>query len=229
MKAPPSRLVEAPFLRAQALNELTIRWLLLGSLVLSGVLASLVIGLLFFVVQLSNQVRQKDYLVISAAGAVEVSPNTIADEAVAYFAWDKAIDLLSVSNRSIVERYQALSPWLAGELQVRLGEEVRAMGDDLDQPWAEVFEAPRDQVRVERMQQDGRWVWEVTVPGTLTEYVSHLSLGDRKEVVTLLVGTQKQVGPEQPNVLEVVEFWRRTEDEQSRYERARRSAKREEP
>lgn len=212
----------APYLRAQALHESTLR---IGGLLLLGSIAiNVVTGWAGYRAGAAATAAELPWLVVTASGVMEVHPRTFASEAVAAFGWDKAQALLNVSSDSVERRFSGLRNWTSRALQLHLEQDLEAMGESLHTSWAEAFAADLADVEVLEISSSvtGQPAgWEVTVPGRLTSYAAGLQIESRPEVVTLLVRPQAYVGPEQPNVLEVVEVWRRTEGEHARYAQAR--------
>lgn len=219
-----SQPTDLPLVRAQAMQEMTVRWLWRGLGTVAVVEAFLIVLLLAVVLHLVGRLRNQDYLVISASGTQLVEPNTVSERYVANFAWDKAEDLVSVSNRTVIERYEALEPWLSADLEVHLAEAIRAEGPEyLTREWADAFAARRNDVTVDKKRVGGRVVWDVTIPGETTIYRAGLEMRRQTEIVTLRIAPQARIGPEQPNLLEVIDLWRRSPDAQARFDRARRA------
>lgn len=211
-----------PYVRAVAVHESTTRWVSRIGLASLAALVGLVAYQQYRIGDLVEQVRTKEFLVVpGAADFVPVRANLIPDRVVTEFVTYFTTQMISVTDGNIDRRYRAMSHFLAPDLEAKFDQELKRKAAVLRSlHGAEVFDA-LGEPEVQRLTVDGRTVFEAKVRGRVERYALGQSLESAVEVVTVTFRTRSTLGAEEPWVFEVVEFVRRTEDEQVAHERSR--------
>ena len=212
-----------PYVRAVAVHESTTRWVSRVGLTTLGALVCLLAFQQHRISELVHEVRTKEFLVVpGAADFVPVRANMIPDRVVTEFTTYFTTQMVSVTDSNIDRRYRALAHFLTPELEARLTQELERKSAVLRSlHGAEVFDL-LGEPEVQRRTVDGRTLFEARVRGRVARYALGQVLGSTIEVVTVTFRTRSALGAEEPWVFEVIEFERRTEDEQLERDRTRK-------
>lgn len=218
-----------PYVRAVAVHESTTRWVSRVGLASLGALVCLVGFQQTRIHALVQEVRAKEFLVVpGAADFVPVRANMIPDRVVTEFVIYFTTQMVSVTDSNIDRRYRALAHFLTPDLEARLEQELERKAAVLRSlHGAEVFDL-LGEPEVQRRTVDGRAQFEARVRGKVARYALGQVLESTTEVVTVTFRTRSALGAEEPWVFEVIEFERRTEDEQLELDRSRRVVQAEE-
>lgn len=212
-----------PYVRAVAVHETTTRFVGGVGLLSAGLLIGLVVMQQYRIHALVNEVRTKEFLVVpGAADFVPIRANLIPDRVITEFASYFAGQMISVTDSNIERRYQSMSRFLAPALEAELEQELLRKAAVLRSlHGAEVFD-PQGEPEVERKTEEGRAIFVARVRGRVERYALGTVLEGTTEVATIVFRTRSTLGAEEPWVFEVIEFVRRTEDEESAYERTQK-------